>query len=80
MRLVAKREQSKRGCMYCVDFQKKRLEPDQTKRVFVCIHDECPYHELDPFDRYASFLESPGEDLVKRAMVKLMLFAKGMKR
>lgn len=70
MRALTPKAMTKRGCMYCLDHTKKRLEPDSTKRSHVCIHDECPYHELDPYDTYAQYLKSPAqrgfEDAIKR--------------
>jgi hypothetical protein len=49
---------NKRGCIYCLDHIKRKAEPDSTKKSLVCIHDECPYHELDPYKTYNQYLKS----------------------
>lgn len=60
MRVVTKKEIKKRGCYYCLDYVKK-------KRGKVCIHHECPYHELDKYRKYKDYLknEAPTIDLRK---------------
>lgn len=78
MRRVAKREISKRGCTYCSDFQKMRMEPEHTKRVWVCIHDECPYHELDPYDNYSQYLKSENPQRLKDLLVKMFDIERGL--
>lgn len=55
---LSKNEIAKRGCLYCLDHTKKRLEPDSTKKSHVCIHDGCPYHELDKYDTYGQYLKA----------------------
>lgn len=80
MRRMTNQEMVKRGCVYCADLQKRRLEPDHTKRVKVCIHDECPYHELDPYDRYTDYLKSPSQNRLKEALEKIFHFERGLPR
>lgn len=50
-------EQKKRGCFYCADFQNR-----------VCIHEACPYHELDGFKNYNEYLKKAG----KNGLVKML--------
>ena len=78
MRVVAQKEKTKRGCVYCMDYAKKRLEPDSTQRSWVCIHDECPYHELDPYDNYVQYLKSPRQSRLQEALEKIFNFDRGM--
>lgn len=58
MKLLSPSEMHKRGCIYCLDHIKRKAEPDSTKKSHVCIHDECPYHELDPYKSYIQYLKS----------------------
>lgn len=58
MRRVSSTEKNKRGCPYCLDYQKKRFEG---VRRFVCIHDKCPYHELDKYKTYREYLKKTGD-------------------
>lgn len=51
MRTVGLAEKKKRGCFYCLDYKSRH-----GKRV--CIHEECPYHELDDFESYNDFIKS----------------------
>ena len=72
MRVLTNAEKVKRGCIYCTDFAKKRLEPGHTMRCWVCMHDECPYHELDPYDNYAQYLKSEKPTRLMDAIVSVM--------
>lgn len=49
MRTVKKNEKDQRGCIYCADMTKGK-----------CKHDECPYYELDDFEKYEDFFKSRG--------------------
>lgn len=46
MRIISKKEKKKRGCMYCLDYKKRR-----------CIHEKCPYHELDKYKTYNEYFK-----------------------
>lgn len=72
MRVLTRKEMSKRGCEYCLDMAKKRLEAGSKKRVIVCIHDKCPYHELDPYDTFGQYLkyESSNQSL-KQTLIRI---------
>ena len=78
MRKVTTNERLKRGCEDCADYQLKRLEPGNPKRVRVCIHDECPYHELDPYSSYIDYLKSPSQTKMIEALEKIFNFDRGM--
>lgn len=53
MRFVEKDEKEKRGCLYCLDYKKRRGEGNR-----MCKHKECPYHELDEFENYEDFFKA----------------------
>ncbi len=57
MRALTSREITKRGCVWCLDHKKVKILPDDSKRNHVCIHNICPYRELDPYDTYDDFLK-----------------------
>lgn len=60
MRIVDNREKVKRGCSYCLDYQKKRY---QGERRYVCIHNECPYHVLDKYKSYREYLKKEAPNI-----------------
>lgn len=59
MRPLTSKEINKRGCLYCLDHQKTKTEVGYktTKMVHVCIHNFCPYRELDKYESYADYLK-----------------------
>lgn len=60
-RVISKGVMSKRGCVYCTDFNYGREEPQGAlyrKKIGICPHDECPYHELDGYASYADYLKA----------------------
>ena len=57
MREIHADEARQRGCSWCRDFQKRRYR-FSIKRV--CIHDNCPYGELEEFKSYNEFFRSKG--------------------
>lgn len=79
MRALTNLEINKRGCTYCADMTKKFLEPDSSKRIKVCIHDECPYHELDHYDSYTAYLKSPTQARLIEAFEKIFHFEREMR-
>ena len=77
MRVLAPSEMHKRGCIYCLDYTKRKAEPDSTKKSYVCIHDECPYHELDPYKTYTQYLKSErSTKSLKQALIQAFDIAK----
>lgn len=64
MRVVRVAEMKKRGCIFCADHQSKKYRGRKQK---VCIHNECPYHELDKYEKYRDYLkhEAPILSLTK---------------
>lgn len=54
MRYVIDCNPSKRGCDLCADVVIKHDTATGNGRKF-CIHDECPYHELDDVKRYIEY-------------------------
>lgn len=72
MRGLTHKEMNKRGCIYCSDLIKRKLEPDSKLRSLVCKHDKCPYHELDSYDTYTQFLKSPQQNALKMVLEKIM--------
>lgn len=58
MRILTQREKNKRGCMECADRIITISREDGRKRCMACIHNQCPYHELDPYDTYSQYLKA----------------------
>lgn len=56
MRALGQEEKDKRGCLYCLDYKKKR-------GVRGCKHGKCPYHELDEFETYEDYFNSHSDGL-----------------
>lgn len=70
--VLTKQEMRKRGCEYCMDHTKRKADADSKKRSHVCIHDECPYHELDAYDSYHQYLKAEASvESLKQVLVKL---------
>ena len=61
MRQVSKAEKKKRGCEWCLDTKRVRasdiseVSDPSDKRKILCIHESCPYHELDKVRDYESY-------------------------
>lgn len=60
MRRLTRDEMKQRGCLYCLDY--KMLKHDEKKRK-MCMHDKCPYRELDGYKTYNQFLKDTGFDI-----------------
>lgn len=74
MKVLDHKEMNKLECIYCLDYTKRKAEPTSTKKSHVCIHDECPYHELDAFDSYHKYLKSSASvSSIKTALLKIGL-------
>lgn len=56
LRKIHNGEALKRGCRYCADSVKK------DGKIRRCIHEECPYHELDEFKTYHDYLKHTALD------------------
>ena len=54
MRALTYEEKRKRGCVYCTDYQSKK---GKYGTINGCMHDECPYHELDKYEKYKDYLK-----------------------
>ena len=59
MRPLKSEEIHKRGCIYCLDCKRERVEKEYktSKMMRVCTHDTCPYHELDIYNSYDAYLK-----------------------
>jgi hypothetical protein len=57
MRALKKEEQTKRGCIWCADVERKKT-PRKTKHRTLCPHDKCPYTVLDKYDTYEDYMKS----------------------
>ena len=58
-RILRGPERKQRGCLFCLD---------SCSRGHWCPHDECPYPEMDGFDKYTDYLKSTGGDTVAELM------------
>ena len=57
MRPLTSREMTKRGCVWCLDYKKVKILPGDEKRNNACVHNICPYRELDKYDTYDDYLK-----------------------
>lgn len=57
MRVLAKAEKSKRGCVYCKKVAKMRPSLGRGIRL-ACPYEECPYRVLDKYDAYGEYMKS----------------------
>ncbi len=69
MRRILQKERNKRGCPYCLDYQKRKYGG---RLEYACIHDECPYHELDKYDTYRKYLKNEGLTISMKQVFKLL--------
>jgi len=63
MRDLSSKEMRKRGCAFCADSKvtrklKNHKNSKYYAKVRMCVHDECPYHELDKHETYAEYMDS----------------------
>lgn len=75
MRFVKNAERSKRGCAYCTDTERVFHQKKNGKKKFrmACIHNKCPYHELDNVNTYGEYIRSYGTDSVSALLKALLL-------
>lgn len=64
MRKLSRKEKKKRGCDYCMYMQKKKHyekteKSNYYKKAYLCMFEECPFHELDKYETYDEYLKSP---------------------
>lgn len=65
MRILRRKEQTKRGCLYCTQMEKKMYGG---RLSTFCPYDKCPYHELDGYKKYTDYLKDsydPFKELLK---------------
>lgn len=58
-RLIRNDEWKQRGCQWCEDSGGKRL----------CLHEWCPYGEMDGYKSYAEYLKKNGGGTVKQLLM-----------
>ena len=56
MRPLTSKEIRKRGCEWCTDYKWHKFS-EKDCRTRVCIHNICPYRELDKYDTYDDYLK-----------------------
>lgn len=61
MRLVKDCEPNKRGCNYCADTVLKAPGGKHPRKF--CIHNSCPYHELDNVKNYREYEKNQKNEL-----------------
>lgn len=67
MRRLTQNDMVKRGCRYCLDYRKSGNNSFKG-----CIHDECPYHELDDVKDYKQYEKSiEGNSTIEAYLKKL---------
>ena len=77
MRKLYMQEVRRRGCHYCLDSRRSRSIRDLPGTSNLnCIHDKCPYYELNKFKNYSEYLKSeesksPIEVIIPRLKKKL---------
>lgn len=72
MRKLHNEERKHRGCDWCAD----SIAPEysaRTKTQRKCPYDECPYSEMDGFDKYKDYVLSIGSDNISTLMRELNL-------
>lgn len=63
MRILKQKEVTKRGCNYCMDMERHKVEKEYengNKHMIYskfCPHDRCPYRELDKFETYDDYMK-----------------------
>lgn len=64
MRQLTRKEIKKRGCEYCLYMQRKKHYIKSEKSNYyrqsrLCMFEKCPFRELDKYETYEDYLESP---------------------
>jgi hypothetical protein len=59
----------KYGCDYCADTIKRKQHDWDDRRE--CIHDECPYIELEGYKSYGEYLKATGDESVSKCLKML---------
>lgn len=62
MRFVSRKEAAKRGCYYCTHSRDvpKSFQANVKNCIIFCEHYECPYSELDFYQKYDDYLKENG--------------------
>jgi hypothetical protein len=69
MRFLTLQMRKKYGCDHCADNVKRKLHEWDERRE--CIHDECPYKELQKFSSYSEYLKAINDRSVSE-MLKIL--------
>lgn len=64
MRRLKPSEVEKRGCRFCAD-------KASDKHYSYCLHEECPYHELDNVKTYGEYIQKTNKSGLARALAAL---------
>lgn len=71
MRKLHSADRIKRGCQYCTDM----IPWNKTRsKICQCLHEKCPYDELNETESYGEYLEKHGDmmvDQILKAMEKM---------
>ena len=70
MRVLRKAETTKRGCSYCTDIIRERIEKTGGGRSR-CPHEECPYKVLDKYDTYEDYMQGDECKEILKAMLDI---------
>lgn len=82
MRHVKNVERKQRGCEWCIDTVRtyKRIRTTgKTNIRMCCIHEKCPYHELDNVKTYSEYLKEYGTDSVSKLLSAILKSEEGEK-
>ena len=72
MRRVKDCNPNKRGCHFCADTVKRKTDGFCVQKL--CIHNKCPYHELDDVKSYMEYdkkVRKSGENALEAYLKKL---------
>lgn len=67
MQPLTSKEIRKRGCEWCLDHRWHRFY-GCAKKSHACIHDQCPYCELDKYDKYDQYLKHSHNDGIEKLL------------
>lgn len=62
-RRLKETEAIKRGCLFCAEMYMRCIGIKNPVRYRMCPYRVCPYHELDKYDSYEEYLQSPDSGL-----------------
>ena len=65
MRRLTTKEVKKRGCAYCLDSRRgEHIRNMIGTSSLKCIHDKCPYYELNKYKNYEEYIKSEESKIV----------------